>query len=44
MVNPIPTGTGRNQAIYEYHVATAGRNRVKAMYVKNKWKNVFIIF
>ena len=27
--NPIPISTGRNQPIYEYHVTTAGRNRVK---------------
>ena len=26
--NPIPTGTWRNQPIYEYHVTTASRNRV----------------
>ena len=29
IVNPIPTGHGRNQPIYERHVTTAGRNRVK---------------
>ena len=29
VLNPIPTGTGRNQPIYEYQVTTAGRNRVK---------------
>ena len=28
-LNPIPTGHGRNQSIYECHVTTAGRNRVK---------------
>ena len=28
-LNPIPTGHGRNQPIYERHVTTAGRNRVK---------------
>ena len=27
--NPILTGHGRNQPIYERHVTTAGRNRVK---------------
>ena len=27
--NPIPTSTGRNQPIYEYHMITTGRNRVK---------------
>ena len=30
VINPIPTGHGRNQPIYECHVTTAGRNRVKA--------------
>ena len=29
-INPIPTGRGRNQATYECHVTTAGRNRVKS--------------
>ena len=28
-VNPIPTGHGRNQPIYERHVTKSGRNRVK---------------
>ena len=28
-VNPIPNSHGRNQPIYERHVTTAGRNRVK---------------
>ena len=28
-VNPIPTGYGRNQPIYERHVTESGRNRVK---------------
>ena len=28
--NHIPNGHGRNQPIYECHVTTAGRNRVKA--------------
>ena len=28
-VNPIPTGYRRNQPIYERHVTTVGRNRVK---------------
>ena len=27
--NPIPTGHGRNQPIYERHVTKSGRNRVK---------------
>ena len=31
--NPISTGTGQNQPIYEYHVTTAGRNRVKDMHI-----------
>ena len=30
-INPIPTGHGRNQSIYERHVTTAGRNRVNRM-------------
>ena len=30
LLNPIPTGTCRNQPIYEYHGTTAGRNRVKS--------------
>ena len=29
LLNPIPTSHGRNQPIYECHVTTAGRNRVK---------------
>ena len=28
-VNPIPTGQGRNQPLYERHVTKSGRNRVK---------------
>ena len=28
-INPIPTSHGRNQPIYERHVTTTGRNRVK---------------
>ena len=28
--NPIPTGHGQNQPIYERHVTTAGRNRVNS--------------
>ena len=32
-VNPIPTGHGRNQPIYERHVTKSGRNRVKT----SKW-------
>ena len=27
-INPIPTGQGRNQPIYERHVTKSGRNRV----------------
>ena len=30
--NPIPTGHGRNQPIYERHVTKSGRNRVKDLY------------
>ena len=29
LVNPIPTGHGQNQPIYERHVTKSGRNRVK---------------
>ena len=29
LVNPIPTGQGRNQPLYERHVTKSGRNRVK---------------
>ena len=29
LFNPIPTGHGRNQPIYERHVTKSGRNRVK---------------
>ena len=28
IVNPIPTGQGRNQPLYERHVTKPGRNRV----------------
>ena len=28
-VNPIPTGQGRDQPLYECHVTKSGRNRVK---------------
>ena len=34
--NPIPTGHGRNQPIYECHVTTACRNRFKAFLLKLK--------
>ena len=30
--NPIPTGHGRNQPIYERHVTKSGRNRVNRVY------------
>ena len=30
LLNPVPTGTCRNQPIYEYYVITAVRNRVKS--------------
>jgi hypothetical protein len=33
LFNPIPTGHGRNQPIYECHVTTAGRNRVSGLFV-----------
>ena len=29
--NPIPTGHGRNQPIYERHVTKSGRNRFKRL-------------
>ena len=32
-LNPIPTGHGRNQPIYERHVTKSGRNRVKSSLV-----------
>ena len=31
-INPIPTGHGRNQPIYERHVTKSGRNRVKNIF------------
>ena len=31
-VNPIPTGHGGNQPIYERHVTKSGRNRVKTIH------------
>ena len=31
LFNPNPTGHGRNQPIYECHVTTAARNRVKSV-------------
>ena len=31
-VNPIPTGHGRNQLIYERHMTKSGRNRVKNLH------------
>jgi hypothetical protein len=39
LVNPIPTGHGRNQPIYECHVTATGRNRVKhtVLYDFNKF-------
>ena len=27
-LNPIPTGQGQNQPLYEHHVTKSGRNRV----------------
>ena len=32
-VNPIPTGHGRNQPIYERHMTKSGRNRIKVVNV-----------
>ena len=34
LFNPIPTGHGRNQPIYECHLTTAGRNRVNITHKK----------
>ena len=31
-LNPIPTGHGRNQPIYERHMTKSGRNRVNTYY------------
>ena len=31
--NPIPTGHGRNQPMYECHMTTAGRNRVNTLHL-----------
>ena len=31
--NPIPTGQGRNQPLYERHLTKSGRNRVKSVKV-----------
>ena len=32
-LNPIPTGQGRNQSLYERHVTKSGRNRVKPVLI-----------
>ena len=41
-LNPIPTGHGRNQPIYERHVTNAGRNRVNNEYhIIKIGKNLF---
>ena len=43
MLSPIPTSHGQNQPIYECHVTTAGRNRVKAVELyeeKNEKKRI----
>ena len=46
--NPISTGTGQNQPIYEYHLTTAGRNRVKDMHISQNvtrgWVFLFLTF
>ena len=40
-INLFPTGHGRNQPIYEHHVTTASRNKVKCNYSRNfKWSNL----
>ena len=36
-VNPIPTGHGRNQPIYERHVTKSGRNRVKWTWAQKRY-------
>ena len=41
MINPISTGTGWNQPIYEYHVTTAGRNKVKLLAIAKQWLKIF---
>ena len=40
--NPIPTGQGRNQPLYERHVTKSGRNRVKLKIQKNRLKQVWM--
>ena len=42
VLNPIPTSQGRNQPLYERHVAKSGRNRVKnkEMVFGNGVKNI----
>ena len=35
-LNPIPTGHGRNQPIYERHVTKSGRNRVKQIKISKR--------
>ena len=35
LFNPIPTGQGQNQPLYECHVTLSGRNRVKARNATN---------
>ena len=51
LLNPIPTGHGRNQPIYERHVTKSGRNRVnltvarkKKKFKKNLKKKIEIFF
>ena len=46
MVNPIPTGHGRNQPIYDCHVTTAVRIglRINSQVIKKNYKQDLIIF
>ena len=42
-VNPIPTGTGRNQPIYEYQVTTVNfRKNSEYTHPKNVWGGLFL--
>ena len=42
--NPIPTGHGRNQPIYERHVTKSGRNRVNICYSQEFKKDLRALF
>ena len=44
--NPIPTGQGRNQLLYERHVTKSGRNRVTVqLSAKGKGPSInYVIF